>query len=460
MDVKKKTYTKRSYISLIFGDFFDIFPVLVYNRKRREEEEKMDIEIIAKKIEQAGGKLYLVGGALRDELLNKEGSDEDYCVIGLSKEEFMELFPQANAIGKSFEVFELEKREFALARKEIKTGKGHKEFAISTGKEITIEEDLARRDITINAMAKDVLTGEWIDPYDGRKDLQEKRIKATTKAFKEDPLRVYRVARIVAQTGFIVEDTTIAWMKELKEELSMLSKERVFAEFSKALQTDHPSYFFEVLRKAEVLEVHFKEIQDLIGSLQPIKYHPEGDSYNHTMLVVDKSVELTNKVEERFSALVHDLGKGITPKQMYPHHYGHDEKGVALVENLGRRIGIPNAWMQCGKTAAKEHMKGGIFYQMTLPKKVQFIERVSKTKLGLEGLQVVVIADKCSTRNIPMEQIDFATLGTKCMQIVNGAYIKKKGITLQGKDFAVRLHQERVEWMKEKLKEGLNKKKT
>lgn len=298
----------------------------------------MEIIEIAKLIKQNGGTLYLVGGAVRDELIGRKVYDRDYCVTGISKETFMKLFPNAKILGKSFEVFEIEHSQFALARKEQKTGVGHKEFEIKTSEDITIEEDLARRDITINAMAKDVLTKRLIDPFDGRKDIENKIIRATTNHFREDPLRVYRVARIAAQTGFIVEENTLKQMEELKQELTTLSKERVFVELRKALETPKPSIFFDVLRKANVLEIHFKEIYDLIGSLQPEEYHPEGDSYNHTMIVVDKSVELTDDVAIRFACLVHDLGKGVTPKEMYPHHYGHDEKGVELVGNLANRI--------------------------------------------------------------------------------------------------------------------------
>lgn len=297
----------------------------------------MEIIEIAKTIQKNGGRLYLVGGAVRDELIGRNIYDKDYCVTGISKEMFIKLFPNAKILGKSFEVFEIEHAQFALARKEQKNGFGHKEFEIETGEEITIEQDLARRDITINAMAKDVLTGEIIDPFNGRKDIENKMIRATTNHFREDPLRVYRVARIAAQTGFTVEENTLKEMESLKKELTTLSKERVFVEFRKALETSKPSIFFDVLRKANVLRVHFKEIYDLIGSLQPEEYHPEGDSYNHTMIVVDKSVELTNDVAIRFACLVHDLGKGVTPKKMYPHHYGHDEKGVELVGNLGNR---------------------------------------------------------------------------------------------------------------------------
>lgn len=413
----------------------------------------MDINSIAKKIHQAGGKLYLVGGAIRDEIMGKEIYDKDYSVTGIEKEQFKTLFQDAIPRGKSFEVFDIEGAEFALARTEKKVGLGHKEFETRTSKGITIEEDLARRDITINAIAKEVLTGEIIDPFNGIQDIKNKTIRATTNAFSEDPLRVYRVARIAAKTGFNVEKRTLELMESLKQELTTLSKERVFNEFEKALETDKPSIFFNVLRDANVLDVHFKEIYDLIGSLQPVEYHPEGDSYNHTMLVVDKAASLTKDVAIRFAALVHDLGKGITPKSMYPHHYGHDEKGVEIVQRFGQRIGAPNKWISYGKVSAAEHMKGGIFYKMTPAKKVSFIERVAKSKLGLHGLQIVVIADKCSTRNTNIEDIEFEKIGEECLTKINGKYIKEKYGIEEGIKFKDKLHEERVNWLvtKEKL---------
>lgn len=409
----------------------------------------MDIKEIAETIKQNNGTLYLVGGAIRDEIIGKEIYDKDYCITGISKEKFLELFPKAKILGKSFEVFEIAHMQFALARKETKQGKGHKEFRIETGEKITIEQDLERRDITINAIAKDVLTGEIIDPFNGRNDIKNKTIRKVSDAFKEDPLRVYRVARIAAQTEFEVEKETLKQMENLKEELITLSKERIFIELRKALETKKPSIFFNVLRSANVLEVHFKEIYDLIGSLQPEQYHPEGDSYNHTMIVVDKSTELTEDTAIRFACLVHDLGKGVTPKELYPHHHGHDEKGVKLVENLGNRINVPNLWKAYGKVASKEHMKGGIFYKMTPAKKVQFIERVAKTKLGLDGLQIVVIADKCSTRDIKEEGISFAEIGKRCIQEINGEVIKSKYPSIEGEQIRERLHAKRVSWMKE-----------
>lgn len=407
----------------------------------------MEIIEIANKIKENGGNLYLIGGAIRDKLLGKEVHDEDYCVTGLTSELFEKLFPEANIRGKFFEVYDIDKKEFAMARKEKKNGKGHKEFDIQTGKNITIEEDLKRRDITINSIAQEVLTGKLIDPFNGVQDIKNSVIKATSNSFMEDPLRVYRVARFAASLDFEVDENTIYMMKMLKDELDTLSKERVFTEFRKALNTNRPSKFFDILRRADVLDVHFKEIHDLIGSLQPLKYHPEGDSYNHTMIVVDNSTMLTNDLKIRFSALVHDLGKGITPKEMMPHHYGHDEKGIDLVANLGRRICVPNSWIKCGKTAAKEHMKGGIFNQMTPAKQVDFITRVSKSMLGLDGMKIVVMSDKWRGEELP-PNVEFDIIGKKILGDINGNYIKKKYNIKDERKIGELLRTKRIELIK------------
>ena len=413
---------------------------------------------IANKIKQAGGNLYLVGGAVRDELLGKTIHDEDYCVTGITAEQFQKLFPEAHIRGKAFAVFDIDGKEFAMARTESKQGTGHKEFEIKTDPKITIEEDLSRRDITINAIAKDVLTGEIVDPFNGREDLKNKVIRATTKHFKEDPLRVYRVARFSAQLGFDVENETINQMMKLKSELNSLSSERVFTELRKALATEKPSIFFEILRKANVLDVHFKEIQNLIGVEQPPKYHPEGDAYNHTMLVLDMASDLTKDYEEerkleiRFSTLVHDLGKGVTPKEQYPHHYGHEDAGVDLVGKFGNNIKAPNNWIKCGKTACREHMRGGIFYKMKPSTKVDFIERVDKSLLGLDGLQIVVISDKISGgRPTDVNDINFEKIGKMCLNEINGDYIQNKFGLKTGIQFGNKLHEERIKWMKEHL---------
>ena len=407
---------------------------------------------IAKKIEDNNGRLYLVGGAVRDEILKIDNSDEDYCVVGLSHDKFVELFPEAFIRGKSFEVFDMYGKEFALARTEKKAGKGHKEFEVFTNENITIYDDLKRRDLTINSIAKDVLTGEIIDPFDGKKDIEKGIVRATSESFSEDPLRVYRAARFACKFNFEIEENTLFLMNSLKGELSELSSERVFEEMKKALSYDKPSIFFNMLRKANVLDVHFKEIYKLIGALQPEKYHPEGDSFNHTMLALDMSAILTKNEKIRFSALVHDLGKGVTPKEMYPHHYGHDEKGVAEVMKFGNRLKIPNEWIDCGKVAAREHMKGGIFYKMTPAKQVDFIERVSKSRLGLEGLEIVVESDR-NCRGTEKEKIEFAELGNLLLKEVNGDFIKKKFGIEEGLILKQKLHEQRVNFLKQKLHE-------
>lgn len=408
---------------------------------------------IAQKVKQAGGTLYLVGGAIRNCLLNIPVIDKDYCVAGLTKERFQTLCPEAKIQGKDFPVFILNQTEIALARKERKVGKGHKEFEFLTSPNITIEEDLARRDLTMNSIAQDVLTGKIIDPFHGREDIEKRILRKTTDAFAEDPLRVYRVARFMATLGnnFSVEADTLKAMQQLKGELLTLSKERVFTEFRKALASSSPSLFFETLKQANVLEVHFTEIANLIGQMQPEKYHPEGDAYNHTRIVVDNAAKLTDNLAIRFSCLVHDLGKGTTPKDMLPHHYGHDEKGIKLVQTLSNRIGVPNSWRKCGKTAAKWHMKGGIFDQMTPKKQVEFIEAIGKSMLGLEGLKIVVACDKnryTTDLQNTLDQIQFAELGKKCLNEISGEKISQRYPNLKGKAFGEKLHEERINWIK------------
>ena len=424
---------------------------------------------VAQKIQKAGGRLYLVGGAIRDKLLGIPVTDEDYCVTGLTSEQFKKIFPEAKIQGKDFPVFILNKKEIALARKERKTGVGHKEFEFITNPEITIEEDLARRDLTINSIAQEVITGEIIDPFNGKEDIENKVLRKTTNAFSEDPLRVYRVARFAATLSsklnekqksednnlnkniFTVDKSTLESMYQLKDELTSLSKERVFNEFRKALASKKPSIFFDVLRQSQVLEVHFKEIAQLIGKKQPEKYHPEGDSYIHTMIVVDNSSKLTDDLAIRFSCLVHDLGKGVTPKAILPHHYGHDEKGVKLVQNLGNRIGVPTSWIKCGKTSCKWHMKAGIFERMTPKKQVELIEAVDKSMLGLDGLKVVVACDKNRNKEDlknTFNKITFADLGKKCINEINGDIIQKKYPNIEGKLIGEKLHEERINWIK------------
>lgn len=406
-----------------------------------------DIIEIAKKIAYNKGRLYLVGGAVRDKLNNIQYHDEDYCVTGLSYKKFEELFPNVHKRGKSFSVYDIDGKEFALARTEEKIGNGHTNFKIITNENITIEEDLKRRDITINSIAQDVLTNQIIDPFNGVEDFKNKKIRATSQSFKEDPLRVYRVARFASKFNFSVDSDTIRLMNSIKSELKYLSVERVFEEFRKAINTDYPHIFFEVLKQANLLDIHFIEIYKLIGAIQPEQYHPEGDSYNHTILALKMAASITKDEKIRFSALVHDLGKGLTPPSEYPHHINHDVRGVKQVQNFGNRLKMPNSWIKCGVVAAREHMKGGIFYKMTPKKQVDFIERIDKTILGLEGLEIVVESDR-NCRGTKIEKIRFAELGKKVINNINGTDIMKKYNLSPGIKLKEKIHEERVKYLK------------
>lgn len=401
----------------------------------------MDIKSIAEKISNAGGKVYLVGGAVRNIILGLEPKDYDYCITGLSVKEFLKLFPDSFLRGKEFPVFDIDGTEFALARKERKIGIGHTAFQIETNKNITIEEDLERRDITINSIAIDVLTNEIIDPFNGKEDCKNKIIRATSKAFSEDPLRVYRVARFAAEYGFDVDNDTKKLMSDLKNELSTLSAERVFVEFKKALLSNNPSQFFLTLRDTNCLDIHFKEIYDMIGIQQPLKYHPEGDVFNHTMEVIERCAKQTNSAVVRFSALVHDFGKITTPKEILPHHYNHENKGDNLIREFCNRIKAPTNWKKAGITSCHEHMKAGKFDELKATTKVDFLSKNAKTILGLKGLEIIANSDKAREN-----RIEFANLGKKMLEEING-----KTIDIEGLDYIKineKIRQKRIEWIK------------
>ncbi len=395
---------------------------------------------IANLIANNGGRLYLVGGAVRDEIMGRDVSDYDYCIVGLDYDDVMRLFPDALSYGKSFPVFNIFGNEYALARKEIKTSLGHKGFEIISDKSITIEEDLRRRDITINSIAKDVLTGEYKDPYNGVEDIQNKIIRATSVAFVEDPLRVYRVARFAAQLNFEVSLDTIEMMRQINLELDTLSVERIYTELVKVFKSEKPSKFFEVLRNADSLNVHFEEIQNLIGKTQPEKYHPEGDAFNHTMIVLDKVASQTDNDELIFAALVHDLGKGTTPLEMLPRHLGHEERGVELVKTLCEKLKLPKNYEKIGVVACLEHMRAGIFNEMRIPTKVDFIERVAKSAIGLKGLEILANAD-----NTKAKPLRFAEVGEEMLEKVNAKNYPKD---IEYKVLKERLRNERIEWLK------------
>lgn len=394
----------------------------------------LEIIKIAEIINKNGGRLYYVGGYVRDKLMGQEPKDIDFCIVNLSPDKFSDLFPKAFSKGAFFPVFQLDGNEFAFARKETKNSAGHTGFSYDINN-ITLEEDLFRRDVTINSMAIDVLTDELIDPFGGKNDLDKKILRATSTHFSEDPLRVYRVAQFSSRFNFSISDDTKLLMKEMKSELLSLSSERVFEELRKALKSNTPSRFFEVLRELNLLDIHFREIFELIGVIQPEIYHPEGDAYTHSLIVLDKVAQKTTDEKTRFSALLHDLGKAKTPKDILPHHYGHDKIGEQPVRDLCNRLKTPTAWKKLAVVIATEHMKAGIFNKMSYAKKVSFIEKNIKY---LDELEIIA---KIDSKN---NSLNFAKIGKKMFNEVNGDTVDLPN-NFKAKEL---LHSARVSWLK------------
>lgn len=304
-------------------------------------------------------KTYLVGGAVRDGLLGRTVSERDWVVVGGTSEQLLKL--GYKAVGKDFPVFLHPKtrEEYALARTERKTAPGYHGFAVESHTAVTLEEDLQRRDLTINAMAMDE-HGGLIDPYGGQQDLERRILRHVSAAFVEDPVRILRLARFAARfapLGFTVAEETLALMRQMVEtgEVEALVPERVFQELARSLTEAEPAVFFRVLRDCGALVRLFPEIDRLFGVPQPEIYHPEIDTGVHTLLVLQQAVRLTPDPVIRFAALTHDLGKGITPPEHWPRHIGHERAGLPVLESLCDRYKIPNAYRQLAGKVTRYH---------------------------------------------------------------------------------------------------------
>ena len=365
----------------------------------------MNIIEIAHILNNMGGRLFLVGGAVRDSILGVASHDHDYLVVGIKVEEFVSSFPKAKMTGNLFPVFRLdvkgEECEFAFARKEEKVAEGHNGFVMKFDPSVTVEDDLLRRDLTMNSIAQDVLSGEFIDPFGGREDILNGVIRATSNHFIEDPLRPLRAARQAAKFGFHIESRTLELMESCAEEIPSLPAERIWGEMEKALATSRPSVFFRALKEANVLSVCFPEIFALIGQTQPEKWHPEGDAFEHSMIVLDMVAERTMSLEARFAALFHDIGKGLTPAELLPKHYGHDSAGAELLQNISKNR-FPKRCLEVAILTARLHMKA---VQMKQP--VKIVDALSQLRRGraLTEFREVVLAD--SGEEIPWLADDF-----------------------------------------------------
>ncbi len=304
-------------------------------------------------------RVYLVGGAVRDRLLGRPVREFDYVVVGATA---ADLLAQGYVqVGRDFPVFlhPQTKCEYALARTERKTAPGYRGFVVHAEPSVTLEQDLQRRDLTINALAQDE-EGNLIDPYGGFADLKARVLRHVSPAFAEDPVRILRLARFAARyadLGFSVAPETLDLMRAMVAagEVDALVPERVWAELAKALAEDTPSRFFETLRACTALARLFPEIDCLWGIPQPAHWHPEIDTGVHTMMVVDMAARLSPDPEVRFAALTHDLGKGSTPTDILPSHKGHEGRSVVLLDALGERFKVPRRFLDLARIVARYH---------------------------------------------------------------------------------------------------------
>lgn len=303
--------------------------------------------------------VYLVGGAVRDRLLGRPPADRDFVVVGATPEEM--IAQGFRRVGRDFPVFlhPRTREEYALARTERKTGPGYRGFALHARPDVTLAEDLGRRDLTINALAEDA-QGNLIDYYGGRSDLEHRVLRHISPAFAEDPVRLLRLAGYAAryaELGFTVADETMALLRSMVDngEVDALVPERVWQELAKALTTPQPSRFFDILRASGALARLLPEVDRLFGVPQPERWHPEIDAGIHTMLVLDMAARLTSEPETVFAALTHDLGKGTTAPDILPSHRGHERRGLALIQDLCGRLKAPRRFRELALMVARYH---------------------------------------------------------------------------------------------------------
>jgi len=349
-------------------------------------------------------KSYLVGGCVRDALLGLPVKDRDWVVVGASPAD-MQREGYA-AVGKDFPVFlhPQTKEEYALARTERKTAPGYTGFIFHAAPDVTLEQDLARRDLTINAMAQQA-DGVLIDPFQGQQDLEQRLLRHVSPAFVEDPVRILRVARFAArfaELGFRIADETMILMQEMVDngEVDALVPERVWQETERALGENTPSRFFEVLRECGALARIFPEIDQLFGVPQPAEYHPEVDTGVHVMMVLQAAVRLTADTRVRFAALVHDLGKGITPKTELPQHIEHEARGVPLVRQLCQRLKVPRDYCDIALLVTEYHLYFHRARELRAGTLLKLFQRLDLFRRP-ERLQMFLLACEADSRGRP-----------------------------------------------------------
>ncbi|MHC8440822.1 MAG: multifunctional CCA addition/repair protein [Candidatus Eutrophobiaceae bacterium] len=397
--------------------------------------------------------IYLVGGAVRDALLGCEVCERDYVVVGSTPEKM--LAQGFKAVGKDFPVFlhPKTKMEYALARTERKTQLGHKGFAFNVVPDISLEEDLRRRDLTVNAMAMDD-AGEIVDPYGGQADLQARLLRHVSPAFAEDPLRVLRAARFAAQLDFQIAPETLELMRRMSAsgELGHLVPERVWRETEKALRTPAPIRYIQSLRECGALAAIFPEIDCLFGIPQTKKWHPEVDTGIHTLMTLEQACKLTEDPEARFAALVHDLGKATTPKDEWPSHKGHDIRGVKIIEKLCKRIKTPKRYADLACLVSRYHIELHHVMEMHPSEIMELAEKLDALRKPERLRQFLLcgIADfrgRLGMEDKPYPQAEYLQRAVNACKAVDTRDFQERG--LQGREFAQVLRQRRIQAIKD-----------
>ena len=400
--------------------------------------------------------IYLVGGYVRDQLLGLETKDRDWVVVGANADELLKL--NYRQVGKDFPVFlhPETNEEYALARTERKTAAGYNGFSFHASADVTLEEDLIRRDLTINAIAQDA-GGSLIDPFNGQADIEAKILRHVSPAFVEDPVRILRLARFAARfadLGFSIAEETQQLMSDMVNngEVDALVPERVWQETMRALAEETPAKYFEVLRDCGALSKLFPEIDKLWGVPQPEKHHPEIDTGVHTMMVLTQAAKLSNDPKVRFAALVHDLGKGTTPKHKWPKHIDHESRGVPLVEALCDRYRIPNDYRELGIIVAKYHLhyhRAAELRDNTFLKTLDSLDAFRRP----ERFELFLLACEADSRgrtgfeDKQFEQPDIYRKAFNAAKIIDAKELVAQG--LKGKEIKEALHSKRLQAIKE-----------
>lgn len=399
--------------------------------------------------------IYKVGGAIRDQILGLTVKDTDWVVTGATPEEMVQAGYQP--IGKDFPVFlhPQTKQEYALARTERKTARGYAGFSFNTDPEISIEQDLARRDLTINAIAEDD-KGNIIDPFNGRSDIDKRILRHVSDAFVEDPVRVLRIARFAARfahLGFSIADETRELIKSMGEsgELDALVAERVWSEMEKALGEADPQVFFSSLRDCDVLRRLFPEIDNLFGVPQTAKYHPEVDTGIHLMMALKKSAELGFDNDVRFAVLTHDLGKANTPKDILPGHYGHEKRGVKLTRQFCKKWKVPKVFTELALMTCEYHTHIHRAYEMKASTLLKFFMQtdIFRRPERFKKMTQACLADargRTNFENDPYPQADYAVRLVDKLTALDISQVLNSG--KQGQELGEAIYQLRLSYLK------------